>query len=155
MFCRVCGNKIHEEAFVCPNCGCAVENVSQKFKNYDNNVKNSGFFTFLNYLNVALIGLALTFFALSIIYANVNSDFFNVKIYGNIIQGYINSNFYLHGEFIDWSFMFSLVALIGAIVNFILGFNEKNKNKSFISHVIFIISICLFIVSCSMYQLVI
>ena len=151
MFCRVCGNRLHEEAVVCPSCGCAVESVSKKVKNSDNNVKNGGFFIFLNYLNVALICLALTFFALSIIYANVYSDFFNVKIYGNIIQGHINSNFSLYGDSIDLSFMFSLVALIGAIVNFILGFKKKNKNKSFISHVIFIISICLFIVSCSMY----
>lgn len=39
MFCSKCGKEIHDEAVVCPFCGCATQNFNAK-KSEDNQQKN-------------------------------------------------------------------------------------------------------------------
>ena len=51
-FCTHCGHKVHEEAVVCVNCGCAIEGVSSSTK-MGVNSKNNG---------MAIAGFVCSFF---------------------------------------------------------------------------------------------
>ncbi len=35
MFCKKCGREIHDEAVICPNCGCSTGNSASEFNGED------------------------------------------------------------------------------------------------------------------------
>ncbi|MDR2558170.1 MAG: zinc ribbon domain-containing protein [Oscillospiraceae bacterium] len=72
MFCKKCGNKIHEEAVICTHCGCAT-NDSSNVLNNSNDVPSGGLKA-LSFL-IPLVGLIL--FA-----SNINTKPKSAKSYG-------------------------------------------------------------------------
>ena len=147
MFCKICGNELHEKAVACPKCGCAVETttITKKTQEGCNNENQSKAFTIFNYITIGLICLALTCFALSIAGSGV-------YIYESYYDYY--ATFYLEDDALLSSFIISLWALGFSIAGFVLGFKKDNSSKRFISDVLFIVALCVFFVStysCALY----
>ncbi len=147
MYCTNCGNELNDKAVACPKCGCAVENnlSTEKDIKTDNAKGTSLAFSVFNYVSVSLICLAIMFFALSIIFAEILT----------LVEGtstiYISSVFCLNDVSLIISFVLSLLSYVCGTVFFILGFGKRNKQKRILSDVLFIVNNCLLaivLVSC-------
>ncbi|MBO5889631.1 MAG: hypothetical protein J6Q58_05805 [Clostridia bacterium] len=140
MFCKICGNELHEKAVACPKCGCAVETtvITKKPQESCYNENQSKAFIIFNYITIGLICLALMCFALSMADSGVS-------IYDSYYDYY--ATFYLEEDWLSTSFIVSLLALGSSITAFVLGFKKDNANKRFLSDVLFIVALCVFFVA--------
>lgn len=140
MFCRACGNEINDNAILCPKCGCATERKNEKklIKEIGNGLNL--FFNIANYIDVILICLTLTAFALSIGTAEIYTSASTTKT-----QYYISafSTFNPNISALIVSFILSLCSYVFGTTSFILGFFQVNRTKRFTSDVLFIIVNCL------------
>ena len=144
-YCVKCGNELHDEAVICPKCGCAVEDIfygamkKQKKAPYyaENNNKligeennyNSNALSILNFIFSITLITSILCIALSIISLQIDINVNRITISGNRVVTDVYA-------FEDWGYSTSLIALIasgvsfiGFIINSILFF-AKVKNKS-------------------------
>lgn len=100
MFCRNCGNKVDENAYICVNCGVVIENEKKQTKK-----KKSG-----NISGIFSIIFGIMAFILSA--ASFTVDISNVGMYTEIYEkiGYAIG-------FTLFSIILTLIALIFALVN--------------------------------------
>ena len=140
MFCKTCGNELHENAVICPKCGCAVGNAKPIKQKSSNNTSKA--LTVINYMSVILICIATMFIASSVFSATVDV----YEGYSSIITTYY-AYFWTNIEDSITGMVFAIIALVVSIIGFVLGLKKENKDKSFRSSVIFIISIVLLITS--------
>ena len=124
MFCRICGNELHEQAIVCPKCGCAVDNIKPiKKQGKETTSTISGAVKVLNYITVVLICAALTCFALSIVMARNWTYRWRLN-YGTLLA----------------FFIVSIASFGTALSTFILSFKKETNSTRFVNDVLFIIS---------------
>ena len=125
MFCKICGNELHEKAIVCPKCGCAISEDKCNKKNINGlNEPNEDIITKLfnafRYISVGLICISLALLIMTI--------------------------------FGDWIIVIPLLILgilgfLSSTALFIIGFMNKDKEKAFANYVVFMISVALLAVS--------
>lgn len=131
MFCRICGNELHEQAIVCPKCGCAVDNIKPiKKQGKETTSTISGAVKVLNYITVVLICAALTCFALSIVMARNWTYRWHLD-YGTLLA----------------FFIVSIASFGTALSTFILSFKKETNSTRFVNDVLFIISTSLLFVA--------
>ena len=127
MFCRNCGNKVDENAYICVNCGIILDNkgsnkstIRKKKKNNDNQV-----------CGIISIITGIYAFILSIYY--LTGYISNVGMYTGIYDKIIFAYNYTH------------VAIFFTIISFVFALSFKNKKINKIGLVLSLISAFLII----------
>ena len=137
MFCRICGKELHENAFVCPDCGCLVDDGAKvkKSPKKETLTEAKGDKALKSFLIVAFIFamLSLTLTLASIIYPE-----FVDLIYSNFTA----RNFETSASAFP-ALIFGVVALSMSIVSFVLGLKKEDGALKMIAILMFIF--CIFI----------
>lgn len=126
MFCRNCGNELHENAYVCVKCG-------QLVPNYKKPKKEQGIENLTGYFMTTVCGTSLlTFFLLSFAAGCLTLMLAILSVaFGEISTGYYNSwhYFYPLDGCAIFSFIFSLICIGSGITQFILGLKRGGVLK--------------------------
>jgi uncharacterized membrane protein YvbJ len=98
-YCSHCGKELLDEAVVCPNCGCPVENYQQQNQTYNQQ-------TYQSYSGLSIVGLIFSFISpligliLSIVANNIAKNEFDQKSAGLAKTGIIISAVLMAIEFV-------------------------------------------------------
>lgn len=102
MFCSKCGNEIHDEAVVCPKCGCPTENYNKTNNIKETLNKDLTLADLKKDPNYGIKMIASIFYVLTII--NMYNTHWQVERFG--------FNKYMYKSFADWSDTFGIAILV-------------------------------------------
>lgn len=136
MFCRNCGKELCEQAYVCPDCGCLVSNVTKAKEETsviarvrDEMEKKSLLKIFLM-ISFAFLCAALmfAFFAVVDLGMDINVDAHYSYSYKDI-YAYAYGYTFLRTEYVIPACILTLLALGTGIVSFVFGLKEETKES--------------------------
>ena len=138
MFCRNCGNKLCDEAYVCPNCGvlAAGEKLIPKEGVVDE--KKEATLRTLLILVFGLFCVTFLFVILTIIGIEVE-----VRYYKQIYEVYIDFNW----GCLIFAFVISIIDLILGIIALVLGLKIPNKALKLMSIFCFMLSLTMLVIT--------
>ena len=139
MFCSNCGNKLCDEAYVCPNCGCLANGNEPKVKVSAENAngaesKKELLAKIFMWVAFGLIGLSFIFVMLSI--ADMYIDVYN--------SYYVDT--YLADIAIP-AFIIAILALGAGITAFVLGLKSTDRALKMMTTLCFIVSVTMQLLS--------
>ena len=133
MFCNNCGREIDDKAYICPSCGCLVQNKTKQIneEKTDSMEKSS---------KKALVFLTITFitFIFDIIASSILRSIW-LRSYG------LKSFYYVYYSL---AFILSVVFFVFSIIAFIYALKQKNKLLKTLAILVFVRCLAVCVLSC-------